>query len=119
MRVLLSGGGTAGHVNPAIAIAKYISQKDPASEILFVGTKNGIEHSLVPREGFDIKYIEVAGLKRKLTFQNLKVVFKAIKAYHDSKKIIKQFNPDIVIDTGKGSIEENVDYVMKQLEKYL
>ncbi len=59
MRVLLTGGGTAGHINPAIAIAKYIKEKEPESEFLFIGTERGLEKTLVPREGFEIKFVEV------------------------------------------------------------
>lgn len=99
MKVLLSGGGTAGHVNPAIAIAKFIQDKEPDSQILFIGTEKGIEHKLVPREGFDIRYIEVVGLRRRFTFENFINAFKAVKAYNAAKKIIKEFKPDVVIGT--------------------
>ena len=64
MRVLLTGGGTAGHINPAIAIANYIKEKEPCSEFLFVGTERGLEKTLVPKCGYDIKFIDVMGLRR-------------------------------------------------------
>ena len=100
MRVLLTGGGTAGHINPAIAIANYIKEKEPDSEFLFVGTPYGLEKNLVPRCGYDIKFIEVMGLRRSLSPENVKVLIKYIKSMRKSAKIIKEFNPDIVIGTG-------------------
>ncbi len=100
MRVLLTGGGTAGHINPAIAIANYIKEKEPESEILFVGTEGGLEKNLVPRYGYEIKFIEVMGLRRSLSPENIKVLWNFVKSKSDSAKIIKDFNPDIVIGTG-------------------
>ena len=100
MRVLLTGGGTAGHINPAIAIANYIKEKEPDSQFLFVGTQHGLEKNLVPRCGYDIKFIEVMGLKRSLTPENIKVLFSYIKSMRDSARILKEFKPDVVIGTG-------------------
>ena len=100
MRVLLSGGGTAGHINPAIAIAKYIKEKEPFGEFLFIGTERGLEKTLVPREGFEIKFVEVMGLKRKITLENIKVFEKFITSRREAGKIIDGFKPDIVIGTG-------------------
>lgn len=100
MKVILSGGGTAGHINPALAIASYIMSKDKNAKILFVGTKRGLEHTLVPKAGFDIKYIKVEGLRKKLSFETLKSLYHMISAKHKCKKIIKDFKPDIVIGTG-------------------
>ncbi|MBQ7953844.1 MAG: undecaprenyldiphospho-muramoylpentapeptide beta-N-acetylglucosaminyltransferase [Clostridia bacterium] len=100
MRVLLAGGGTAGHINPAISIADTIKAKEPDSEFLFVGTKNGMESKLVPKSGYKIEFIEVSGFKRKLTVKNAVAVFKAVKAFAKCRKIIKKFRPDIVIGTG-------------------
>lgn len=100
MRVLLAGGGTAGHINPAISIADTIKRKEPGSEFLFVGTKNGMESKLVPKSGYDIEYIEVSGFKRKLTPKNIMAVIKAVRAVGKCKSIIKKFKPDVVIGTG-------------------
>lgn len=100
MRVLLAGGGTAGHINPAVAIAKYIQQKSPESEFLFIGTERGLEKNLVPREGFEIKFVKVMGLKRKLTLENLKVLKCFITSKIEAGKIIEDFKPDIVVATG-------------------
>lgn len=100
MKVILSGGGTGGHVYPAIAIANKIKEEHPDSEIIFVGTKMGIESEIVPKYGYEIKFIEVKGFKRKIDFENVKRVFMFLKSLTDSKKIIKDFKPDLVIGTG-------------------
>ncbi len=96
----MSGGGTAGHINPAIAIAEKIKEMEPDSEILFVGGKNGMENKLVPMAGYPIWNIEVSGLRRKLTFENFKVLVKTYRAIRASEKIIEKFSPDAVIGTG-------------------
>lgn len=99
MRVLVSGGGTAGHINPALAIAGYF-RKYHNAEILFVGTKKGLESTLVPKAGFPMKTVVVEGLIRKLTPKNITVLYHFFQAICDCKKIIKKFSPDIVIGTG-------------------
>ncbi|MBQ4601717.1 MAG: undecaprenyldiphospho-muramoylpentapeptide beta-N-acetylglucosaminyltransferase [Clostridia bacterium] len=100
MRVLMSGGGTGGHVNPAIAIANIIKQNCPDSVIEFVGTKRGIEHKLVPHAGYKLHHIEIQGIRRSLSPSNIKTAFLAAKSFGDCKKIIKKFKPDVVIGTG-------------------
>lgn len=100
MRVLLTGGGTAGHINPAIAIANYIKEKEPCSEFLFVGTERGLEKTLVPKCGYDIKFIDVMGLRRSLSVENIKVFINYVKSTGVAKRIIKNFKPDVVIGTG-------------------
>ncbi len=99
MKVLVSGGGTAGHINPAIAIAKRMKREYNA-EILFIGRQKGMENDLVQKEGFDIKYIEVEGLIRSLSPKNIKVLIKYITAIQKAKKIIREFAPDVVVGTG-------------------
>ena len=100
MKVILTGGGTAGHINPAIAIANYIKEKEPDSEFLFIGTEKGLEKTLVPRCGYNIKFVEVMGLKRSLTPKNIEVLYKYLKSIGNAKKYIKEFKPDVVIGTG-------------------
>lgn len=100
MKILLAGGGTAGHINPALAIAGFAKGKDKDTEILFVGTKRGLESTLVPESGYEIKYVEVEGLSKKLTFKNFKSLIHMLTAKGKCKKIIKEFKPDIVIGTG-------------------
>lgn len=100
MKVLLTGGGTAGHINPAIAIANYIKGIEKNSQFLFVGTERGLEKTLVPKCGYNIKFIDVLGLKRSLSPKNIKVLYNYLKSSRDAKKIITDFNPDVVIGTG-------------------
>ncbi|MBQ3099804.1 MAG: undecaprenyldiphospho-muramoylpentapeptide beta-N-acetylglucosaminyltransferase [Clostridia bacterium] len=100
MRVLMSGGGTGGHVNPAIAIANEIAKREPDSEIAFVGTKRGIESRLVPKEGYELHFIEIQGIRRSLSLDNLKTAYLAAKSFAECKKIIKRFKPDLVVGTG-------------------
>ena len=104
MKVLLAGGGTAGHINPAIAIAQTIRNKCPDAEIIFIGNEGGLEQRLVKGAGFEIKSISIRGFKRSLspkaTAQNIGTVFKAVSASNKAKKFIKDFNPDICVGTG-------------------
>lgn len=100
MKVIMTGGGTGGHIYPAIAIANTIKKRNMDAEIIFVGTKSGLESSLVPQNGYDIKFIDIISLNRKNMIKNIKVAQKYVKAQRQAKKIIKQFDPDIVIGTG-------------------
>lgn len=100
MKILLSGGGTGGHVYPAIAIANEMKKRYPSAEILFVGTSTGIENEIVPQNGYNIKTITVQGFKRKIDLDNIKRGAKLIKGLNEARKIVKDFNPDIVIGTG-------------------
>jgi len=100
MKVLLSGGGTGGHVYPAIAIANRIKEENPEAEIVFVGTEKGIESEIVPKYGYELKTVTVQGFKRKIDFDNVKRVFKLFKGLEQSRRIVKKFKPDVVIGTG-------------------
>ena len=104
MKVLLAGGGTAGHINPALAIAGYIKKKRPETEFLFIGNRDGMEQSLVPQAGFDIKSITISGFKRSFSpknmVENVKTVTRTFTSSHEAKKIISEFKPDICIGTG-------------------
>lgn len=100
MRVLMTGGGTGGHVNPALAIAEIIKANQPDSEIAFVGTKRGIENSLVPKAGYKLYHINIQGLRRSLSPSNIKTAYLVLTSPSHAKKIIKEFRPDIVIGTG-------------------
>lgn len=100
MKILLAGGGTAGHINPALAIADYAVRMDKSTEILFIGTKKGMESTLVPKAGYKIRYIKVEGLSKKLTLQNLRSLCHMLAAKSKCKKIIKEFAPDVVVGTG-------------------
>ena len=98
VKAIVTAGGTAGHINPAIAIAKQITSH--GGEVLFIGKEGGMETDLVTKEGFPIKCIKVAGFKRSLSPSNLKTVFLAAKGLSETRKIIKDFAPDIVIGCG-------------------
>jgi len=100
MRVLMTGGGTGGHVNPALAIASTIKEHIPDSEIAFVGTSRGLENSLVPREGYKLYKVDVRGFERKLSIKNIRAAWLAFISPYKAKKIVKEFKPDIVIGTG-------------------
>ncbi|KGJ50377.1 undecaprenyldiphospho-muramoylpentapeptide beta-N-acetylglucosaminyltransferase [Paraclostridium dentum] len=100
MKVLLSGGGTGGHVYPAIAIANKIKEENPDAEIVFVGTEKGIESEIVPKYGYELRTVTVQGFKRKIDFDNVKRVFKLFKGLEQSRRIVKKFKPDVVIGTG-------------------
>lgn len=100
MKVLIAGGGTAGHINPGISIAKHIVQKNSDAEILFAGTEKGLEKKLVPLEGFKLELISVKGFKRSLSLENLITVKELMKGLYQAVRIIRSFNPDIVIGTG-------------------
>lgn len=104
MRVLLAGGGTAGHINPAIAIAQYIKANDKNSEIMFAGTPNGMEATLVKKAGFEFAPIEVMGISRSITpkdiAHNIKALITVMRSNSRATAIIKAFKPDVVIGTG-------------------
>ena len=104
MKFLFATGGTAGHINPALAVASYIKETYPDSEILFIGTPDHMEARLVPNAGFDFKTIQINGFKRSLSpsaiIYNVKTVARLLKSEQQSKKIIKTFAPDVVIGFG-------------------
>lgn len=100
MRVIISAAGTGGHINPGIAIANKIKERDPNSEIMFIGTNRGLENDLVPRAGYKLKTIEVYGLKKEISITNFKHIIQSINSRKDVKKIFDEFKPDIVIGTG-------------------
>lgn len=104
MRILFAGGGTAGHINPALAIAGFIRNKNKDAEILFVGNRGGMEETLVPKAGFDMEFITISGFQRKLTpaamKQNFLTVKRTFSSSREAKKIIEKFQPDICVGTG-------------------
>lgn len=100
MKVLFAGGGTAGHINPAISIADYMKENEQEFEALFIGTNRGLEKKLVPAAGYKIKYIDIRGFDRRRLWRNAAVVYKLIKSRIDCRKIIREFEPDAVVCTG-------------------
>lgn len=99
-KIIISGGGTGGHVFPAIAIAKAIKKMAPATEILFVGANGKMEMEKVPQAGFEIKGLNIAGFQRKLSLQNLSFPFKLISSLWNAYQIVKKFKPDAAVGVG-------------------
>lgn len=104
MKIVFAAGGTGGHINPALAAAGLIRENYPDAEILFIGTKDKMEAKLVPAAGFDFKTISISGFQRKISFENIirniKTVWRLLFAGRAVKKILKEFNPDVVVGFG-------------------
>ncbi len=104
MRILFATGGTAGHINPALAVASYIREKNDNAQILFIGTADHMESRLVPGAGFDFKTIEISGFRRSISpkaiAHNIKTVLRIMKSSKESKKILTEFKPDVVVGFG-------------------
>ncbi len=104
MKILFAGGGTAGHINPALAVAGYIKEKHPDAEIYYIGTANKLEARLVPEKGYNFNTIDVMGFSRSLSpaglIKNVNAVKKAAEASAKCKKLLKEINPDVVMGTG-------------------
>lgn len=104
MRIIFAGGGTAGHINPALAVAGYMKKKEPDTQILYVGAKGGMEEKLVAKAGFEFKPIKISGFKRSPSLKSLKhniiTLKRIVTSSSESKRIISEFKPDICIGTG-------------------
>ena len=100
MRIIFAGGGTAGHINPAIAIANKIKENIPDAEIAFIGTKRGMENNLVGKAGYPIHHIEIQGLNSLFSLSTIKTAYYFATSPGKAKKLIKDFKPDIVVGTG-------------------
>lgn len=100
MRCMITGGGTGGHIYPALAIATEIKDRFKDAEILYVGTEKGLESELVPKEGFNFKTIRVKGMPRRISIDAIIAMKELLLGLSDANKIIKDFKPDIVIGTG-------------------
>ena len=99
-KVIISGGGTGGHIFPAIAIADCLKKRYPQAEILFIGAKNRMEMDRVPKAGYPIEGLWISGFKRELSLDNLSFPFKLISSMINARKILKRFKPDVVIGVG-------------------
>lgn len=100
MRIIVSGGGTGGHIYPAITIIRTLQKKIDNLEVLYVGTSAGLEADIVPREGIDFKVIELESFKRSLSLDNFFRAGKAIARVWSARNVVKEFKPDVVIGTG-------------------
>lgn len=104
MKVIFAGGGTAGHINPALAVAGYLREQEPDAEILYIGAKGGMEERLVPQAGFTFRGLTISGFQRSLSLKNIgrnaKTLVHVFTASHEAKKILREFQPDICMGTG-------------------
>ena len=100
MRVIMTGGGTGGHIFPAIAIADEIMKRESSSHILFIGAKGKMEEKVVPENNYDIKLIEVSGFNRRNVINNVTFIKNYLNSLTKCKKIIIEFKPDVVVGTG-------------------
>jgi len=100
MRIILSGGGTGGHIYPALTIADTIKKLYPEAEIRFVGTTHGLEKDIVPRAGYPIDFIDVQGFKRSLSLDTFRSVYKLFTGLRDAKRLLDEYRPHLVIGTG-------------------
>ncbi len=100
IRAIISGGGTGGHIFPALSIADKLKELNPETEILFVGADGRMEMEKVPAAGYEIKGLPVSGLQRKLTLSNLALPLKVIRSVRMARKLIREFKPDIAIGVG-------------------
>ncbi len=104
MHILFAGGGTAGHINPALAVAGYIKERHPDAVISYIGTADKLESRLVPEKGYNFYTIDVAGFQRKLSLKNIGRNIAAVKkmftSSHNSRRLLREINPDVVVGTG-------------------
>lgn len=114
MRLIITGGGTGGHIYPALAIADYFKNTDKNAHILYIGGKHGIENEILKNYDYDYLSIDVLGIRRKISLDNVSRVFKSIKAMIKMKKIIRDFKPDLVIGTG-GYVTGPVVYMAEKM----
>ena len=104
MRVIFTCGGTGGHINPAIAVAKLLQERRPDCQILFVGAAGGMEENLVPREGFELKTLKISNFQRRLTpkaiCHNLATAWNVASSMRKAARILDEFKPDVIVGTG-------------------
>ncbi|MBO5326938.1 MAG: UDP-N-acetylglucosamine--N-acetylmuramyl-(pentapeptide) pyrophosphoryl-undecaprenol N-acetylglucosamine transferase [Clostridia bacterium] len=100
MKMIVSCGGTGGHITPALALADTVKCNEPRAEILFVGSERGMENTLVKDAGYAIEALRVEGISRRISLTNLRALYRAGKAVGQAKRLIQEFSPDIVIGTG-------------------
>lgn len=100
MRLMVSGGGTGGHIYPALALIERLKQVEPDTEVLYVGAARGLETKIVPKAGLKLETMRVQGFRRSLSLENFKTVYLFLKAVSQAKKLIKDFRPDVVLGTG-------------------
>ncbi|GGG10235.1 undecaprenyldiphospho-muramoylpentapeptide beta-N-acetylglucosaminyltransferase [Paenibacillus abyssi] len=100
MRIVLTGGGTGGHIYPAVAVGKQIQEEVPETSLLYIGTERGLESRIVPAKGIPFEAIDITGFKRKLSIDNARTILRFIKGVKRSKQLLREFKPDAVVGTG-------------------
>lgn len=112
---MVTGGGTGGHIYPALAFVKRVKELAPETEFMYVGTENGLESQIVPKYHVPFETIRIQGFRRSLSLQNVKTVYLFLNSIRKAKKLIKEFQPDVVIGTG-GYVSGSVVYAAQQLK---
>lgn len=100
MRVVLTGGGTGGHIYPALAIGHKIMEINPRSSLLYIGTNRGLESRIVPQQGIPFEAITITGFRRSLSWENVRTIVRFWQGVRRSKELLKKFKPDVVVGTG-------------------
>ncbi|MBB6694441.1 undecaprenyldiphospho-muramoylpentapeptide beta-N-acetylglucosaminyltransferase [Cohnella xylanilytica] len=100
MRLVLTGGGTGGHIYPALAIGREAAEKQPGTELLYIGTSKGLESRIVPSQGIPFESVEISGFRRSMSMQNVRTVVRFLQAFRRSKELLRRYKPDIVVGTG-------------------
>lgn len=100
MRIVLTGGGTGGHIYPALAVGRQLQQEDSRTELLYIGTSKGLESRIVPEAGLRFEAVEISGFRRKLSMDNVRTVLRFFQGVRRSKELLREFKPDVVVGTG-------------------
>ncbi|MBB6729647.1 undecaprenyldiphospho-muramoylpentapeptide beta-N-acetylglucosaminyltransferase [Cohnella zeiphila] len=100
MRLVLTGGGTGGHIYPALAIGREAAEKEPGTSLLYIGTTRGLESRLVPAQGLRFESVDITGFRRSLSLENVRTIARFVQAVRRSKKLLREFKPDAVVGTG-------------------
>lgn len=115
MKILVTGGGTGGHIYPALAFVKYVQSIDPTASFMYVGATRGLENKIVPQMDIPFKTLEIQGFKRSLSMDNVKTIQLFLKSIRQAKAILSEFKPDVVIGTG-GYVSGAVVYAAAKLK---
>ncbi|QSO53877.1 undecaprenyldiphospho-muramoylpentapeptide beta-N-acetylglucosaminyltransferase [Alicyclobacillus curvatus] len=115
MRILVTGGGTGGHVYPALTVWNYILRQHPDAEVLYIGSEKGLEKDIVPRTGIPFATIPAAGLRRELSLRAAKTAWLTLRGYRQAKRLVRRFRPDVVLGTG-GYVTLPVVYAAARLK---
>lgn len=100
MRVVLTGGGTGGHIYPALAIGREVEARQPGSSLLYIGTNRGLESRIVPEQGIAFEDVTITGFRRSLSWENVRTVMRFVQGVRRSKQLLRKFKPDVVVGTG-------------------